>query len=50
MCSDPWVRKIPLEEGMAIYSSILAWTISWTEEPSGLQSMGSQESDRTEAT
>ena len=38
------------EEGMAIYSSILAWTVSWTEEPSGLQSMGSQESDRTEAT
>ena len=32
----------PLEEGMATYSSILAWGISWTEEPGGLQSIGSQ--------
>ena len=32
----------PLEEGMAIHSSILAWRIPWTEEPGGLQSMGSQ--------
>ena len=32
----------PLEEGMATHSSILAWRISWTEEPSGLQSIGSQ--------
>ena len=32
----------PLEEGMAICSSILAWRIPWTEEPGGLQSMGSQ--------
>ena len=32
----------PLEEGMATYSSILAWEIPWTEEPGGLQSMGSQ--------
>ena len=39
---DPWVRKIPMEEGMATHSSILAWKISWTEEPGGLQSMGSQ--------
>ena len=30
----------PLEEGMAIHSSILAWRIPWTEEPAGLQSMG----------
>ena len=29
------------------YSSILAWRIPWTEEPGGLQSMGSQESDTT---
>ena len=29
-------------EGMAAHSSILAWRISWTEEPSELQSMGSQ--------
>ena len=34
--------KEPLEEEMATYSSILAWKIAWTEEPGGLQSMGSQ--------
>ena len=32
----------PLEKGMATHSSILAWKIPWTEEPRGLQSMGSQ--------
>ena len=32
----------PLEKGMAIHSSILAWRIPWTEEPGRLQSMGSQ--------
>ena len=32
----------PLEEGKAIHSSILTWRIPWTEEPGGLQSMGSQ--------
>ena len=32
----------PLEEGVATHSSILAWRIPWTEEPGGLQSMGSQ--------
>ena len=32
----------PLEKGMAIHCSILAWRIPWTEEPGGLQSMGSQ--------
>ena len=41
-----WVRSLgwedPLEMEMATYSSILAWAISWTEEPGGLQSMGSQ--------
>ena len=31
--------KIALEEGMATYSSILAWRIPWTEEPGGLQSV-----------
>ena len=31
-----------LEEGMATHSSVLAWRIPWTEEPGGLQSMGSQ--------
>ena len=32
----------PLEKGMATHSSILAWRTPWTEEPGGLQSMGSQ--------
>ena len=36
------VREDPLEESMATHSSVLAWRIPWTEEPSGLQSMGSQ--------
>ena len=35
-------QEDPLEEGIAIHSSTLAWRISWTEEPAGLQSMGSQ--------
>jgi len=43
---ETWVwslgQKDPLEKGMAIHSSILAWRIPWTEEPGGLQSMGSQ--------
>ena len=37
----------PLEKEMATYSSILAWEISWTKEPGGLQSMGSQDLDTT---
>ena len=32
----------PLEEEMATHSRILAWEIPWTEEPGGLQSVGSQ--------
>ena len=35
-------REDPLEKEMATYSNILAWEILWTEEPGGLQSMGSQ--------
>ena len=35
-------QEDPLEEGMATHSSILAWIIPWTEEPGGLQSIGSQ--------
>ena len=35
-------REHPLQEEMATHSSILAWSILWTEEPGGLQSMGSQ--------
>ena len=43
---ETWVRSLgwedPLEKEMATHSNILAWKISWTEEPGGLQSMGSQ--------
>ena len=35
-------QKDPLEEGMATHSSVLIWRIPWTEEPVGLQSLGSQ--------
>ena len=35
-------REDPLEKGMATHCSILAWRISWTEEPRGLQSVGLQ--------
>ena len=31
-----------LEKGLATYSSILAWSIPWTEDPGGLQSLGAQ--------
>ena len=43
---ETWVQSLgqedPLEEEMAIHSSILAWEIPWTEEPERLQSMESQ--------
>ena len=49
---ETWVRSLgqedPLEKEMTTYSSILAWRISLTEEPAGLQSMESQESDTTQ--
>ena len=32
----------PLEKGMATHSSVLAWRFPWTDEPGGLQSVGSQ--------
>ena len=35
-------QEDPLEEEMTTHSSILAWRIPWTDEPGGLQSMGSQ--------
>ena len=35
-------REVPLEKEMATHSSILAWKIPWMEEPSRLQSVGSQ--------
>ena len=42
---ETWVQSLshedPLQDSKAIYSSILAWRIPWTEEPGGLQSMGS---------
>ena len=38
---NSWSGRFP-EKEMAIYSSILAWEISWTGKPGGLQSMGSQ--------
>jgi len=43
---ETWVQSLgwedPLEKGTATHPSILAWRISWTEEPGGLQSMRSQ--------
>ena len=39
---NPWIRKIPLEEEMETHSSISAWEIPWTEEPSRLLSVRSQ--------
>ena len=39
---QPLSQEDPLEKEMATHSSILAWEIPWTEEPSGLESMGSQ--------
>ena len=49
---ESWVQSLgwedPLEKGMATHCSILAWSIPWTEEPGGLQSKGSKESDTTE--
>ena len=42
---ETWVRSLgwedPLEKAMTTHSSILAWEMLWTEEPGGLQSMGS---------
>ena len=43
---ETWVQSLdqedPLKKGMAIHSSILAWSIPWTETPGGLQSIGEQ--------
>ena len=51
---EAWVGLLgwedPLEEGMATHSSILAWTIPWTEEPGGLQSCGRKELDMADVT
>ena len=49
---ETWIRSLgqedPLEKEMATHYSILAWEILWTEEPGGLQSMGSQRIGMTE--
>ena len=41
--TETWIQTLgqedPLEEGMAIHSSILAWRIPWTEDPGRLESM-----------
>ena len=46
LMQETWVRSLgqedPLEKEMATHPSILAWRIPWTEEPRGLQSIGSQ--------
>ena len=51
---ETWVRSLgqkdPLKKEMSTHSSILAWEIRWTEEPGGLQSMGSEKSDMTDFT
>ena len=43
---ETWVRSLgwedPMEKAMATHSSNLAWKIPWTEEPDGLQSLGSR--------
>ena len=49
---EMWVRSLgqedPLEKEMAIYSSILAWEIPWTEKPGGYSPWGHKELDMTE--
>ena len=49
---ETWVQSLGgedlLKKGMAIHSSILAWRISWAEEPGKLQIRGCKESDMTE--
>ena len=55
ICLQMWETQVqalgwedPLEKGMATHSSVLAWTITWTEEPSELSSWGCKESNVTE--
>ena len=49
---ETWVQSLgwedPLEEELATHFSMLTWETPWTDEPGGLQSMGSQEFDTTE--
>ena len=48
---ETWVQVLgleePLEKEVATHSCVLSWGIPWTDEPGGLQSMGSKESDTT---
>ena len=48
---ETWVQSLgwddPLEKETANHSSILTWEIPWTEDPGGLQSMGSKKSHTT---
>ena len=39
---DPWIRKIPLEEGIATHFSVLSWRIPWTEKCGRLHPVESQ--------
>ena len=49
---ETWVKSLggedPMEKEVATHSSVLAWEISWIEEPGGLQSMGWEKSCRTQ--
>ena len=51
---ETWVQSLgwedPLDKGTATHSSILAWRVTWTEEPGRLQSVGHTELDTTEVT
>jgi len=51
---ETWIRSLgwedPPEEGTATHSSILAWRISWTEQPGTLQSVGLQRVKHNRAT
>ena len=51
---ETWVQSLgqadPLKKEVTTHSSILAWRIPWTEEPDGLQSMGSQRVGHDRAT
>ena len=48
---ETWMRSLhwedPLEKKMATHPSVLAWKLPWTDEPAGVQSMGSQKSQDT---
>ena len=47
---DPWIRKIPLEEGMTRHYSFPAWRIPWTENLEDYSLWGKEESHTTQVT